>query len=89
MKEENQCEDLLLFMKLLSFLTTKDYMDMAPQEDEGEGPGVESLEVVMAGIRIVLSIITEDLLKVSSHMRAGLVKGQELGLWIGGGASRV
>ena len=69
--EESRYEDLLLFMKLLSFLTTKDYLDMAPTEGDGEGQGgsgvsVEALQVVMEGIRIVLNIITEDLLKVSS-----------------------
>jgi len=69
--EESQYEDLLLFMKLLSFLTTKDYLDMAPKEEGekegqgGSGVGVEALQVVMEGIRIVLNIITEDLLKVS------------------------
>ena len=66
-EEEEQYEDLLLFMKLLSFLTTKDYMDMGPEEGSS-GLNVDALEVVMTGIHFLLPLVSEELLQASAHV---------------------
>lgn len=65
--EEEQCEDLLLFMKLLSYLTTKSYCDFGPVETAGPREAiVEAVDVVMSGINTVLPLITDETLKVST-----------------------
>lgn len=67
--EEEQCEDLLLFLKLLSHLTTKDYLNFAP-DDESAGPAVkvEPVDVVVTGINIVLPLMSEETLKVCKYL---------------------
>ena len=63
--EEEQCEDLLLFMKLLSHLTTKDFLDFAPKETtRSDLPDVKPVDVVVTGISIVLPLMSEETLKV-------------------------
>ena len=65
--EEEQCEDLLLFMKLLSHLTAKNYLDFGPVESASPGKvKVEVVDVVMSGMGMVLPLITEEILKVST-----------------------
>ena len=63
--EEEQCEDLTLFLKLLSHLTAKDYLSFVPVE-EGEGT-VEPVDVVVTGINTVLPLMSEETLKVWYH----------------------
>ena len=65
--EEEQCEDLLLFMKLLSHLTTKDYLNFAPDDDSQSDSvdKVEPVDVVVVGICTVLPLISEETLKVN------------------------
>ena len=76
--EEEQCEDLVLFMKLLYNLTAKDYIDFSSSESSsssssgGGGGGseapvvqrVQPVDVVVTGISIILPLMTEELLKV-------------------------
>ena len=55
----------MLFLKLLSHLTTKDYLSFVPLSDEGsEGEKVEPVDVVVTGINIVLPLMSEETLKV-------------------------
>ena len=69
MAEEEQCEDLVLFLKLLSHLTTKDYLSFVPLEDSSSDQGkVEPVDVVVTGINIVLPLMSEETLKVKSLM---------------------
>ena len=68
--EEEQCEDLLLFMKLLTHLTTKDYLDFGPINDV-VSPKVKSVDVVVTGISIVLPLMSEETLKVSLLWKYG------------------
>lgn len=61
--EEEQCEDMMLFLKLLSHLTSKDYLDFAPSVGRGT---VEPVDVVVTGITIVLPLMSEETLKVTA-----------------------
>lgn len=60
--EEEQCEDLLLFMKMLYNLTTKDFLDFGGVDDSEVG--VASVDVVISGVSIILPLMNEELLKV-------------------------
>ena len=64
--EEEQCEDLLLFLKLLSHLTTKDYLNFAPDDSNSAESQwkVEPVDVMVTGVSIVLPLMSEETLKV-------------------------
>ncbi|KAL5457573.1 hypothetical protein EMCRGX_G034844 [Ephydatia muelleri] len=59
LSEEEQCDDLLLFMKLLSHLTTKDYLNFAEQDSNS----IQPIDVVLAGLSIILPLMKENLLQ--------------------------
>ena len=58
--EEEQCEDLLIFMRMLAHLTTKDYLDFG----ESTSNAVQPVDVIITGIGIVLPLLNEEILKV-------------------------
>lgn len=64
--EEEQCEDMMLFLKLLSHLTSKDYLDFAPNSASVGRGTVEPVDVVVTGITIVLPLMSEETLKVTA-----------------------
>lgn len=65
MAEEETCDDLLLFMKMLSHLTTKDFLDFGGVS--GQEVGVSPADVVITGVQIIIPLMTEDILKVRNR----------------------
>ena len=89
MTEEEQCEDLLLFLKLLSHLTTKDYLNFAPDDDSAEEASlckVEPVDVMVTGVSIVLPLMSEETLKVEGVglMCEEMLEVEGLDGWVGG-----
>ena len=64
MVEEEQCEELLLLMKLLSHLSSKNNLNFGPVEAASPGE-VEAVDVVISGLSTILPLMTEETLKVS------------------------
>lgn len=62
MAEDETCEDLILFMKMLFHLTTKDFLDFG--DVSSQEIGVEPVDVVITGIQIIIPLMTEEILKV-------------------------
>ena len=63
--EEETCEDLILFMKMLSHLTTKDFLDFGGVSSQEVG--VSPADVVITGIQIIIPLMTEEILKVRNR----------------------
>ncbi|CAI8005530.1 Exportin-4 [Geodia barretti] len=54
--EEESCEDLLQFLKMMTHLTVKDYIDF-------DGESVKPVDVVVAGLNTILPLMTNEILK--------------------------
>ncbi|XP_062861651.1 exportin-4 [Trichomycterus rosablanca] len=73
--EEDQYQDLLLIMELLTNLLSKEFIDFSDTADEvfrgqeqssGAGRTVSAADVVLFGVNIVLPLMSQDLLKFPS-----------------------
>ncbi|MFT7818260.1 exportin-4 isoform X1 [Arapaima gigas] len=72
--EEDQYQDLLLIMELLTNLLSKEFIDFSDTDevfrgqDQGPGAGrsVSAADVVLYGVNIVLPLMSQDLLKFPS-----------------------
>ncbi len=75
LQEEEQCDDLLLFLKLLSHLTSKDFLNFGPVEEQTDPllSAVKPVDVVVSGMNIVLPLMSEETLKVGGGYEALLL----------------
>jgi len=65
--EEEQFKDILLLMELLNNLLSKDFIDLAPHDSsQTEGEGVTAAEVCLYGLKIIMPMMTLELLKFPS-----------------------
>ncbi|KAM6970209.1 LOW QUALITY PROTEIN: exportin-4 [Aplochiton taeniatus] len=73
--EEDQYQDLLLIMELLTNLLSKEFIDFSDtdevfrgqeQGDPGSGRSVSAADVVLFGVNIILPLMSQDLLKFPS-----------------------
>ena len=62
--EEEQYYDLLLFLKIMTYLLSKDFVDFSEAEPRvlASGTSVEIADVVLYGVTIVLPFMTKELL---------------------------
>lgn len=63
--EEEQFRDLLLLMELLTNLLSKDFLDLAPEEDKSQQT-ISAADVCLEGINIIMPLMTLELLKFPS-----------------------
>ena len=61
--EEETFLDLLIFMKILTTILTKEYFDFSADESGGLSSGQQSANIVLYGLNILLPFITPELLK--------------------------
>uniref|UniRef100_A0A8C2FJN6 Exportin-4 n=1 Tax=Cyprinus carpio TaxID=7962 RepID=A0A8C2FJN6_CYPCA len=72
--EEDQYQDLLLIMELLTNLLSKEFIDFSDtdevfrgqEQSSGAGRAVSAADVVLYGVNIVLPLMSQDLLKFPS-----------------------
>ncbi|XP_062390463.1 exportin-4 isoform X2 [Sardina pilchardus] len=72
--EEDQYQDLLLIMELLTNLLSKEFIDFSDtdevfrgqEQSSGAGRSVSAADVVLFGVNIVLPLMSQDLLKFPS-----------------------
>ncbi|XP_012697798.1 exportin-4 [Clupea harengus] len=72
--EEDQYQDLLLIMELLTNLLSKEFIDFSDtdevfrgqEQSPGAGRSVSAADVVLFGVNIVLPLMSQDLLKFPS-----------------------
>ncbi|XP_051567174.1 exportin-4 isoform X4 [Myxocyprinus asiaticus] len=72
--EEDQYQDLLLIMELLTNLLSKEFIDFSDtdevfrgqEQSSGAGRAVSAADVVLFGVNIVLPLMSQDLLKFPS-----------------------
>jgi hypothetical protein len=63
--EEEQCEDLLQFMKMMTHLTIKDYVDFG----DSDAIAVKPVDVVITGLNTILPLMSEEILKFPTLCR--------------------
>ena len=62
--EEEQFQDLMFIMQLLTQLLSKEFIDLAPtQETENGQPAVNAAEVCLYGLNLIMPLMTLELLK--------------------------
>jgi len=63
--EEEQFRDLLLLMEMLTNLLSKDFIDLAPQEQSSSGleDNLTAADVCLYGLNIMMPLMTMELLK--------------------------
>uniref|UniRef100_A0A146LH98 Exportin-4 n=1 Tax=Lygus hesperus TaxID=30085 RepID=A0A146LH98_LYGHE len=65
--EEDAFNDILLLMELFSNLQSKDFCDLSPPDATPDnGPKVTAADVCLYGLRIIMPLMTVDLLKFPS-----------------------
>ena len=64
--EEEQYRDILFLMELLTFILSKDFIDLAPPENNTEEDGVTAADVCLFGLNIIMPMMSAELFKFPS-----------------------
>ena len=64
--EEEQFRDILLLMELLTSILSKDFIDLAPPDNNAPEEGVKASDVCLHGLNLIMPLMSAELLKFPS-----------------------